>query len=90
MKIWKKFYAQEKQLDGHFFFYNIIDALANNAYILLRKPGEYKLSKKAFWKKLTFDLAKLAVGIGLSLFNRKHSVKSALVLVGFPATSVLA
>ena len=37
------------------FFYNIIDAAANNAYILLRKAGEYKLSKKAFLKKLTFD-----------------------------------
>ena len=37
------------------FFYNIIDAVANNAYILLRKAGEYKSSKKAFLKKLTFD-----------------------------------
>ena len=36
------------------FFYNIIDAAVNNAYILLRKAGEYKLSKKAFLKKLTF------------------------------------
>ena len=35
------------------FFYNIIDAVANNAYILLRKAGEYKLSKIAFLKKLT-------------------------------------
>ena len=55
MKIWKNFYAQEKQLDGHFFlFYNIVDAVANNAYILLRKAGEYKPSKKAFLKKTDF------------------------------------
>ena len=32
------------------FFYNIIDAAANNAYILLRKAEEYKLSKKSFLK----------------------------------------
>ena len=37
------------------FFYNIIDAAANNAYILLRKAGEFKLSEKGFLKKLTFD-----------------------------------
>ena len=72
------------------FFYNIVDAVANNAYILLRKAEEYKLSKKAFLKILTFDLEKLAVGIRLSLFNQKHSVRSAGVLVGFPAPSVLA
>ena len=65
------------------FFDNIIDAVANNAYILLKKAGEYKLSKKAFLKKLTFDLAKPAVGIRLSLFNQKHGVKSAGVLVRF-------
>ena len=34
------------------FFLNIIDAVANNVYILLRK-AEYKLSKIAFLKKLT-------------------------------------
>ena len=72
------------------FFYNIIDALANNAYILLRKAGECKLSKKAFLKKLTFDLAKPAVEIRLSLFNQKRSVRSAGVSVGFPAPSVFA
>ena len=72
------------------FFYNIIDAAVNNAYILLRKVGEYKLSKKAFLKKLTFDLAKVAVGIRLSLFNQKHSVRSAGVLEGILAPSVLA
>ena len=72
------------------FFYNIIDAAANNTYILLKKAGEYKLSNKEFLKKLTFDLAKPAVGIRLSLFNQKHNVRSAGVLVGFPASSVLA
>ena len=71
-------------------FYNVIDAAPNNAYILLRNAGEYKLSKKAFLKKLTFDLAKPTVGIRLSLFNQKHSVRRAGVLVRFPASSVLA
>ena len=72
------------------FFCNIIHAVANNAYILLRKAGEYKPSKKAFLKKLTFDLAKTAVGKRLSLFNQKHSLRSVVVLVRFPAPSVLA
>ena len=72
------------------FFYSIIDAAVNKSYILLRKAGEYKLSKQAFWKKLTYTLEKPAVGIRLSLFNQKHSVRSADVLVGFPAPSVLA
>ena len=72
------------------FFYNIIDAVANNTYILMRKAGEYKPSKNAFLKKLTFDLAKPGVGIRQSLFNQKHSLRSAVVLVGFPAPSVLA
>ena len=71
-------------------FYNIINAVANNTYYLLRKVGEYKPSKKAFLKKLTFDLAKPAAGIRLSLFNQKHSLRSAVVLVRFPAPSVLA
>ena len=72
------------------FFYDIIDAVANNAYILLRKAAEYKQSKKVFLKKLTFDLVKPAVGIRLNLFNQKHSARSAGVLVGFLAPSVLA
>ena len=72
------------------FLYNIIDAAANNAYILLRKAGEYKLSKNAFLKYLTFDLTKPGVRICLSLFNQKHTVRSTDVLIGFPAPSVLA
>ena len=71
------------------FFYNIIDAAVNIAYILLRKAGEYKLSKEVFLKKLSIDLAKPAVGIRLILFNQKHSVRRAGVLVGFPPPSVL-
>ena len=71
------------------FFYNIIDAAVNNAYILLKRTGGYKLSKKAFLKKQTFNLTKPAVEIRLSLFNQKHSVRSADVLVGFPTSNVL-
>ena len=70
-------------------FYNIMDAAANNAYISLRKAGEYEQSKKALLKKLAFDLTKSAVEIHLSLFNQKQGVKSADVLVGFPTLSVL-
>ena len=40
-------------------------------------------------KKLTFDLAKPAVGIRLSLFDQKHNARSAGALVRFPAPSVL-
>ena len=91
MKIWKDSPAQKKNsLTATSFFYNIIDAVANNAYILLRKAGEYKTLKKAFLKKLTFDLAKPAIEIRLSLFNQKRSLRSAGVLVGFPAPSVFA
>ena len=68
------------------FFYNMTDAVANNTYILLRKAGEYKPPKKAFLKKLTLDLAKPAVGTRLSVFNQKHSLRSAGVLVGFFCT----
>ena len=32
------------------FFYNIIDAAANNAYILLRKAGEYNYQNSVFEK----------------------------------------
>ena len=66
------------------FFYNITDTAANYAYILLRKAEEYKLSKKRFLKKLTFNSAKPVVGIRLSSFNQKHSVRSIGVLVEFP------
>ena len=33
-----EFYAEDKQLEGNFFFY-IIYAAANNTYILFRKAG---------------------------------------------------
>ena len=45
-----EFYAKDKQLEGNFFFY-IIYAAANNTYILFRKAGIFKLSKKAFKEK---------------------------------------
>ena len=38
------------------FFFNILDAAANNAYILMQKNG-YRSSRKDFLKKLTLDLA---------------------------------
>ena len=41
---------KKNSLSGHFFFYIIIDAAANNAYILLRKAGEYNYQKSVFEK----------------------------------------
>ena len=38
------------------FFFNILDAAANNAYILMQRNG-YRSSRKDFLKKLTLDLA---------------------------------
>ena len=84
IKIWKNFHAQEKVRWPLLFFYNNIEAIANNAYILLRKAGEYKPPKKAFLKKLTFDLAKPAVGIRLSLFDQKHSLRGNRVQITLP------
>ena len=66
-----------------------IEAVGNNAYLLLRKAGEYKPPINAFLKKLTFDLAKPAVAIRLSLFNQKQSLRSAFAVVRFLAPSVL-
>ena len=81
----KEFSCQRKAVTRPLLFFTILLMLeANNAYILLRKAGEYKLLKKVFLKKLTFNLAKPAVGIRLSHFNQKYSVRSAGVLVGFP------
>ena len=44
----EEFSFRRKTVRRPLFFYNVIDAAASNAYILLRKAGEYKLSKKAF------------------------------------------
>ena len=65
------------------FFYNIVDAAANNAYILMKKCGRYSKSKKYFLKNLSFQLAKSAVENRLGLPKRKYSVRDAAALIGF-------
>ena len=65
------------------FFYNMLDAAANNSYILLKKSGRYAKSKKAFLKHLTFQLATPAVEARLRLPNQKHTVRDAAAQVGF-------
>ena len=65
------------------FFYNMVDAAANNSYILMKKSGRYSKSKKEFLKNLTFQLAKPAVEARLRLSNQKHTVRDAASQVGF-------
>ena len=65
------------------FFYNMLDAAANNSYILLKKSGRYSKSKKAFLKHLTFQLATPALEACLRLPNQKHAVRDAAAQVGF-------
>ena len=65
------------------FFYNILDASANNSYILLKKSGRYSKSKKAFLKHLTFHLETPTVEARLRLPNQKHTVRDAVAQLGF-------
>ena len=65
------------------FFYNMLDATANNSYILLKKSERYSKSKKAFLKHLTFQLVMPAVEAHLRLPNQKHIVGGAAAQVGF-------
>ena len=65
------------------FFYNMLDAAANNSYILLKKFGRYSKSKKAFLKHLTFQLATSAVEARLRLPNQKHTVRDVAAQVSF-------
>ena len=37
------------------FFHNMVDAAANNSYILMKKSGRYSKSKKEFLKNLIFN-----------------------------------
>ena len=91
MKIWKKFYAQEKQLEGHFFILQYYLCCSNQCVQFIEKSWRIQaIENSVFEKTDKLDLAKSAVEIHLSLFNQKHSVKSASVLVGFSAPGVLA
>jgi len=63
------------------FFCNMLDAAANNAFLMMRKNG-YRDSKKQFLSKLCIDLAKPAVHVRLSNPAQKHSVKDAAAQMG--------
>ena len=65
------------------FFYSMVDAVANNAYILMKKCVRYFKSKKCFLKNLSFQLAKSAVENRLRLSKQKYSVRYATAQVGF-------
>ena len=65
------------------FFYSMVDAVANNAYILIKKCGRYSKSKKCFLKNLSFQIAKSAVEDRLRLSKQKYNVKDATAQVGF-------
>ena len=64
------------------FFYNIVDAAANNGYILMKKCGRYSKSRKCFLKNLSFQLATSAVENRLRLNKQKCSVRDAAAQVG--------
>ena len=65
------------------FLYNMVDAAANNAYILMKKCVRYPKSKKCFLKNLSFYLAKFAVENCPRLLKQKCSVREAATQVGF-------
>ena len=63
------------------FFYNIVDAVADNGYISMKKCGRYSKSKKCFLKNLSFQLAKSAVENRMRLPKQKYSVRDAAAQV---------
>ena len=62
---------------------NMVDAAANNAYIMMKKCGRYSKSKKCLLKNLSFQLTKSAVENRLGLAKQKHSVRDAAAQVDF-------
>ena len=65
------------------FFYHMVDAAANNVYILMKKCGKYSKSKKCLLKNLSFQLPKSAAENRLRLAKQKYSVRDAAAQVGF-------
>ena len=65
------------------FFSNMVDAAANNAYILMKKYGRYSKSNKSFRKNLSFQLVKSAVENRLRLPKQTYSVRDAAAQIGF-------
>ena len=61
----------------------VINAAAENSYILMKKFEKYSKAKKKFLKNLTFQLAKRAVEAHLRFLNQKHAVRDAASQVGF-------
>ena len=69
----------------------MVNATANNAYILMKTCERYSKSKKCFLKNLNFQLAKSAVENRLRLPKQKYSVRNAAAQVGLsiPTESTL-
>ena len=61
----------------------MVEAAADNSYILIKKSYYYLKTEKKFLKNLTFQLANLVVEIGLRLSNQMHTVRNAAFQVGF-------
>ena len=64
------------------FFYNMLDAAAINAYIIMKKAG-YRNSRKEFLTKLTLELATPAIHTRLSRKRTRRSVHDAAAEMGF-------
>ena len=86
----EEFSCRRKTVRRPVLFFTILLVLQQTLRKFIEKSWRIQAIKRAFLKKLTFDLAKPAVGIRLKLFHQKHSVRSCGVLMGFPAPSVLA
>ena len=68
------------------FFYHMVDAAANNVYILMKKCGKYSKSKKCLLKNLSSQLPKSAAENRLRLSKQKSSVlETQLLRLAFPS-----
>ena len=68
-------------------FFNILDAAANNAYILMQRNG-YKRSRKDFLKKLTLNLATPSIQSQLCKSKVRNSVREAAAQMGISTPAV--
>ena len=84
----EKFSCRQKTVRWPFlFFFIILDAAANNAYILLQK-NVYKSSRKDFLKKLTLDLAIPSIQSRLCKLKVQNSMREAAVQMGISTPAV--
>ena len=73
----EEFTCRRKTVRWHLlFFYNMLDATANNAHIILKKAGS-RSSRKEFLTKLTLELATPAIHTRLSRKRTRRFVHGA-------------